>query len=517
MYLKYKQKLIIGVTLLVLGSLIVSGLFIYFEYFTEEEELPVIESIETPPDDRISPLADQVVSLEVNRIRKKGLEELLRKRGNSWKDTPTYHYVAFLYDAEFNSGPINKWDTGYVNWEIFRDVENETQQCEVKLKIVETKKKLFSTVNEEIEGLELIFDFKSGRWSGDDSFNDNDGYGHYNGENYEIWFNIYQQDLDGDRIPYWTEMNTLHTDPEVDDSYLDPDIDGITTAWEWKWGYDPFVYDNHSTIDPEIDGLSNINEFKLEQWLANPYQKDMYLEVDFMEKGPGLFAGEHVLYDESKQILMDQFSEHDITFHIDDGSMGGGGEFLPFYERISQEEGIASDFYKNHFADDRKGVFRYCFIQNRGGWCHPQDSKLRYDCMAVPTALKWRSQNFNPPALTQKKLRLTTAIAIMHETGHSLGLMPTDTVAIDNASHVGRNNLPPLQKIIEQKRSGKYWEDYESCMSYAKFGIYVLGYSDGSNGERDFDDWSDIDITYFQRPSPDGTEGIEGPLTLTLI
>ena len=509
MYLRYKQKLMIGITLLVVACLLISSIYVYSEFFNKEEETVEEEPEDAVVDDRISPLADQVVSLEINRIRKKGMEEKVRKIGNSWKNKPSFHYAAYLNDIEWSSGNINAWDTGYVDWEIFRLIENETEECDIEIKIVETKKKLFSSSDEVIESLQIVYDFKTGHWTGDDFLYDTDGYGHFNGENYEIWFDIHQTDYDGDKIPYWTEVNVLHTDPMVDDSFLDPDMDGIPSVWEWKWGYDPFVYDNHSTIDPELDGLSNIVEYQLEKWLANPYQKEIYLEVDFMEKGPGLFASEHVLYEETKQILMDKFNEHGITMHFDDGCMGGGGEYFPFYERITQDEGIVSDFYKNHFDDDRKGVFHYVFIQNRGGWCHPQDSKLRYDCMAVPTNLKWRAKTFSPPAITPRLLRLTTAIAIMHELGHSLGLMPTDTAGNDNASHVGRNNLPPFQKMQETKRSAEYWSDYVSCMNYAKFSKYILDYSDGSNGERDFDDWSDIDLTYFQKPSPDSTEGIQ--------
>ena len=95
------------------------------------------------------------------------------------------------------------------------------------------------------------YDFKTGCWTGDDSFDDGDGYGHYIDDNYEIWFDAHMSDNDGDGIPYWTENNILGTDPFVDDSNLDPDNDGIPTVWEWKWGYDPLAYDNHSTLDSD--------------------------------------------------------------------------------------------------------------------------------------------------------------------------------------------------------------------------------------------------------------------------
>ena len=72
-----------------------------------------------------------------------------------------------------------------------------------------------------------------------------------------MWFSIHQSDFDHDGIPYWTEVNILNTDPERDDSKLDPDEDGLPTSWEWKWGYNHTKYDDHLYLDPDRDGLQN--------------------------------------------------------------------------------------------------------------------------------------------------------------------------------------------------------------------------------------------------------------------
>ena len=80
-------------------------------------------------------------------------------------------------------------------------------------------------------------------------------------------------------------MNILGTDPTVDDSKLDPDGDGIPTAWEWKWGYDPFTWDDHENLDPDLDGLSNIEEYQMAKWFADPFIQDIYYEVDYMGSG----------------------------------------------------------------------------------------------------------------------------------------------------------------------------------------------------------------------------------------
>ena len=68
-----------------------------------------------------------------------------------------------------------------------------------------------------------------------------------------------------------------------------------------------------------------------------------------------------------------------------------------------------------------------------------------------------------------------------------------------NETQVGRNNLPFFQKIQASIAARKYWDTYESCMNYDKFGTYVLGYSDGTHGVHDADDWEQIDLTFFQK------------------
>ena len=66
----------------------------------------------------------------------------------------------------------------------------------------------------------------------------------------------------------------------MDDSKLDPDGDGIPTAWEWKWGYDPFTWDDHNRLDPDLDGIENSEEYQMAKWFADPFIQDIYYEVD---------------------------------------------------------------------------------------------------------------------------------------------------------------------------------------------------------------------------------------------
>ena len=397
---------------------------IYFENNGEEE---IEEKKEI--DDRISPDVNQAIWLEVHRIRKKGIIDRMYnsgfvdidklpinniqiktaidglRPGFGWDEKPSYYYETIIDDFEWIGRDVyNDWDTGYINQVIFRNVEEEQATTTMDFKIIEKieQKKLLGTniIKKEMDRFSVTYDFKLGRWSGDDSFNDSDGYGHFNGTNYEVWFSLSQTSGDGDNIPYWVEVNILETDPTVDDSKLDPDGDGIPTEWEWKWGYDPFSWDDHENLDPDNDGLQNTEEYFMEKWLANPFHPEIYIESDYMEKTPwklfnrfskspnsGLDGWEHVFYEESQQMIIERFNEHGYTVHIDDGRMGGGGGILPFGRgdgAYQQETGVVAGFYQNNFTDERKGIFRYVVVAYGGGWCHPQDNNHYYDCICVP-------------------------------------------------------------------------------------------------------------------------------------
>jgi len=503
------NKLVICVISVFILCLLIGNiyfLFFYKEPVEEDEEEKVIEETVTV-DNTISPEnTTQGVFLEIKRIHKKGIENEFRKIGNSWKEKPTFHFEAVVDDAIWIGNDINDWDTGYIGWESLKDVEDEQVSATVDFKIFEIKKKLFGTEELEMESFSVIYNFKTGRWSGDDSFNDSDGYGHVNGKNYEIWFSLNQFDVDSDGIPFWTENNILGTNPWVDDSKLDPDNDSIPTSWEWEWGYDPFKPDNHTILDPDLDGLENIEEYKMEKWLANPFYKEIYCEVDFMEKGH-FYEMDHVLWKESQWMVMDRFSSHFITLHVDDGwpsgLTNGGGEFLRYIEEtIEPGSGVASEFYKYHFSDERKGIFRYIFIQaGEIGWVNPQDSDWHPDTLSLPASRKLYFHMMFPPAITPRLHRLTMAVSFIHEMGHSLGIYNGVIAGCDNRSMVGRNSLPPLQKLKVKIDAIKYWDSYDSVMNYNKFGQYALDYSDGSHGVNDFDDWGFINLTYFQDKS----------------
>ncbi len=524
--LKDKDKLTKIMAVFLVAVIVVSGVALIVLMDFEEEKK---DTKEKETDDRISPYTNQAVFLEIHRIRKKGIIEQMYtsgknifdvspqrsagkewsiildglRKGKGWDENPSYYYVAKFDDFEWvGKDTYNSWDTGYMNQQIFRNIDDEQSKTTIKLSIFENVKinKLFRDKIQEKEQdyFSIEYDFKTGRWTGDDFFNDSDGYGHLDGENFEIWFSLYQTSADEDIIPYLAEIE-LGTDPLKDDTLLDPDEDGIPTAWEWKWGYDPFTWDDHSSLDPDNDGLSNLEEYYMREWLANPYQPEIYIETDYMEQTPkkGIFGRDgwdgwkHIFYEESQQMLIERFNQHGYTIHIDDGCMGGGGDILPFVRgggAYNQDTGVVAGHYANDFSDERKGIFRYLIVAYGGGWCHPQDSNHYYDCMVVPHNRKFFLNQLNC-ALTERTKRIGQAIQIIHELGHSLGIVGSTTPGVDNASV--RNDNPKDYP----------WFDYVSVMNYDYFRQRYFDYSDGSHGPYDFDDWSALDLTFFQTPS----------------
>jgi hypothetical protein len=228
------------------------------------------------------------------------------------------------------------------------------------------------------------------------------------------------------------------------------------------------------------------------RWFADPFSQDIYIEVDGMEKG-GFFDWEHVLYEESKQIIIERFAEHNINVYIDNGwpvgPANGGGELLPHYDTISQDSGMMLQFYKNHFNDDRKGIFRYAVIGHNAGFCHPSELN-RYDTMAIGTSPK--KTYINRLAWTGRTQRLVLASAVMHEIGHSIG--------ISRSTFEGCDNLTFAEGKTGKKQFEATWGNYQSSMNYYYiFDKKIVDYSDGSNGPPyDQNDWLNIYLPSFQ-------------------
>ena len=481
MVVKHKKNIIIGVTLIVVACLLVSGLYVYLEYYTTKKEiLPEITPFVL--DDRISPLENQGLVLEILRIRHRGLIEKLLKPGNSWKDKPTFYFVSEMDGLKYISKDVEQhnrvtevfftdWDTMSQENKIIKEVDEENETSSVTLTIFERIESGIlgrRTSDVERDSLTVTYDYRTGRWHGDDNFKDYDGYGHYLGDTFEIWFNIYQFDVDDDFIPYWTEVNILGTDPTVDDSERDPDGDGVSTFWEWKWGYNPLSWDNHEKLDPDLDGIENIEEYQMAKWFADPYIQDIYIEVDAMGRG-GLFDPPHYLYEESMQGIIERYAENNIRVYFDDGWENspehGGGDVLPHIDKVSQDSGMILQFYNNYFNEDRRGIFRYLVVGHGGGFSHPSKNNV-YDSILIPsTTGKFNIQRLKDFLLlgslpTERGDRVALGSKLLHELAHSC------SVSAENCDFWGIDNISYGWVFFPKKSYVDTWGQYRSSLNY---------------------------------------------------
>lgn len=487
------------------------------------------------------PLEDISVTVDIQKIR--SLEKNYRMirvhdKIDSFSD-PDFYVKVFINNHEFIS-PVWK-NTCYIedcDWSATLNVPDDEQFVNIKIQLWDknlgrdsccdiSNKNFDSERYRESLDVDVVYDIKTGHWRGDD-FNydlpinaDVSGYGRLNGcddgsvyqeeRDCEIWFDIYQTDYDNDNIPYWTEVNVYNTDPQINDLGTDVDDDGVPIEWEWKWGhqyskwhhhdiwiYDPLNWENHRKMDIDEDGLDNVEEFLTWQWGSDPHRKDIFMEIDQMEIGPH-GEGTH-LPDLSVDLLKTAFRRQNIVLHIDDGCLGGGQKNIPFDEDTTDAElrQIYHDYFLN--GDDhfwRKGVFHYTILPYHAvrypGFVFVGDDALdacqvSMKChQQIPThhpliyRFWWRNMNMDEIHAT------VYAGAIMHETGHTLGIFNSNTPGCDD--QIGKK---PWHLHFWK------WHNYKSVMNYG-YVYRMVDYSDGSRGRNDFDDWDTIDLTLFQK------------------
>ena len=202
-------------------------------------------------------------------------------------------------------------------------------------------------------------------------------------------------------------------------------------------------------------------------------------------------------------MLIERFAQHGMNIYIDygwpDGPINGGGELMEYMKVNDDTVGHHHNkFYQHHFSDDRKGIFRYCTIATNAGFISPGDFN-HYDHIVVDSGTKVLIKRFG---FTEKYRRVLLAKGILHEMGHSLGLMSTTFYGVDILTGDQESKWPTQ---LSKEEYDNYCEQYYSIMNYGyifgttKEQIRCFDYSDGSNGAPyDQNDWDYLYLPSFQ-------------------
>ena len=461
----------------------------------------------------LDPLVNVEVTVEIQKIRAfdKYDQQVRSEEYIDLNSDPDFYIEIIVNDQEFKS---DIWhDTKYIydpQFSATLDVPDDEEFVAVEIKLWDWNSDgdVLCDIGSNNDDVKLTYSIKTGHWTGDDHLEDPSGYGRLNGcddgsiykreRDCELWFNIYQNDFDNDGIPYWTEVNTYGTDPEVENSG-DPDEDGIPVAWEWKWNYDPFAWEDHEHLDPDGDSLNNIEEYLTRTYGSDPFRKDLFLEIDYMEEGPN--GEQSIIPENTGELLKNPFHRRNIVFHLDIGDENGG-EIIPYDNETDQTEVI--ELYNKYFLHNdtdnyRRSVFHYglfVYLCKPNGYAFRGDGSSFWGYGPGTNSFVIASKNMERLSdKTLKPLSYIYASSIMHETGHNFGIRWGNPFGCD-----ARFSYKPWQI--------GFWLyfNYKSIMNYI-YTYSILDYSDGSHGRRDYNDWANIDLTYFEIPN-DPNRGI---------
>lgn len=347
----------------------------------------------------------------------------------------------------------------------------------------------------------LFYDLKRGEWTGDDYLHDGNGYGHLSGfedgstddQDCELWFDIYQMGGgswwgSSSRLTGWEKEHVYGLNASRNYSNKDFNDDGIPLWWEDKYGFDPYAKPSRADNDPDNDGLTNYQEYRTSQWLSDPFAQDIFIEVDGMKAERP--RGEPYTFPErSQQLLLNSFAKHNITVHIDQGRMGGGGDLIPYEDGMTGTELQATRMkYFLHGNENywRRGVFHYALICHQMEWSgRPAGGRMCY--IDMHTIGGQYVRNWAPVFRLQgSNYYQGFASVFMHELGHTLGL--SHFPGIDNE----KSRFPWNKEYWE-------WGPYRSCMNY-RYVYKLVDYSNGDDEDHDQDDWEHLDLPQFTQP-----------------
>lgn len=420
---------------------------------------------------------------------------------------PDFFLVININDREFVSPTWNNIRYLYHCWNVTADIPDDEEFVAISITLYDYNTdgaricdiSPYDSENVQTDAIHVEYNIKTGHWIGDDQLGDASGYGRVSGcddgsiyeneRDCEIFFNIYQSDYDGDNLPFWIETNKYGTDPFIDNRYDDYDNDSIPLYWEHYWGYDPLTAENHLQLDDDNDSITNYEEFLTSAYGADPFRKDLFLEIDFMNReSRGKTSS---ISEKATELFKNPFHRRNIVVHVETG------DIVPFDDFTDQNELL--DLYHEYFKQSvdnnwKRAIFHYgLFVHNcvPTGFSFAGDGPVVWgylpgtNAFVVSASMMERYQLVNQ----RETLDWFHASVIMHEMGHNFGIRYGYPPGCDN-----QNTKYPWQL-------GWYlYRNYESIMNY-RYTYEIFDYSDGSHGNRDFDDWSNINLSYFELPS----------------
>ncbi len=444
---------------------------------------------------------DQFITISVEEVRYIDTSDLcpnsfftfiLRTNNESyhsivWNDLPYVTKPNFSVTIPLS----NEASSCYIEMQLLLTDASGTVPCDLTMFKEET------TTNET--SAKIQYDMHTGHWTGDDFLGDSSGYGRLNGcddgsiytaeNDCELWFSIIQYDPDGDGIPTWMEEHVYDTDPLENNSGSDVDGDGVPIEWEWRWGYDPLVAEDHDMLDVDNDSINNIEEYLVSFLGSDPYRKDIFLELDWMDVGPN---GEKSSFpDISKELLRNPFHRRNYVFHVDTDIYGG--ELITFDDSIdSNELLLIYDEYFIHNGSEswKRGIFHYgvyIYDCTPKGYAFSGDVDPHWGYHPGTNGFMISSNRMERNGrIYQPTVEYFYASATMHEMGHNFGFRYGDPFGVD--AQLGKYPWQPMYYV---------YRNYKSIMNY-RYTYKIFDYSDGINGFLDNDDWGTLDLSYFE-------------------
>ena len=141
------QKQIIAVIVIIL--LLAVGAYGYVAYYMNKPAPKAPETTKVNIDDRISPLVTQGIIFEINRIRSRGIIDVMMKSGNSWKNPPSFYFITDVDGKQYVSKDVQSaggassetlfhtWDSIFMDNKILERTPQEQPTSKLTLTIME--------------------------------------------------------------------------------------------------------------------------------------------------------------------------------------------------------------------------------------------------------------------------------------------------------------------------------------------------------------------------------------------